>query len=188
MVQSAHKARVKSREAIKVIAGLGALSSVLVLPGSAILLGELMKVMDKRSAKRTMSYLKYKKLVTVREKADGSVEYKLSKKAFDAYRRHQIDALAISTPRKWDRKWRMVMFDIPTEKNLARQQLLSKLKEMNFYMLQRSTWIHPFDCEIEVGVLLSELDLEKYVSYLVVDSGNFEDHAKKHFVKSGLLV
>lgn len=188
MVKSAHKARVHSREAIKIIAGLSAIGTVLVLPGSAILLGELMKVMDEKSAAKTVSYLKYNKLVVARDCDNGQVEYKLTSKAIASYKRAQLDDLQIITPYSWDKKWRMVMFDIPAEKKNERQQLLQSLKEMNFYMLQKSTWIHPFDCEEQVGVLLSLLDLENEASYLVVESGNFQRHAEQHFSNIGLLI
>jgi len=65
----------------------------------------------------------------------------------------QIDSLKISKPQKWDKKWRLVMFDIAEIKKLSREAFRGKLIEIGFQPLQRSIWIHPFDCEAEIEVL-----------------------------------
>ncbi len=65
----------------------------------------------------------------------------------------QIDALKIKRPKKWDGKWRMVIFDIAQLKNIYREAFRGKLKELGFVPLQKSVWIHPFDCEDEIELL-----------------------------------
>jgi DNA-binding transcriptional regulator PaaX len=80
------------------------------------------------------------------------------------------------------------MFDIPLDHRQHRAELLHRLKLLNFYKLQQSVWVHPFDCEKQIGVLLKALNVEKYVSYLVVEEGNFTDHAESHFKQQKLLM
>ena len=65
----------------------------------------------------------------------------------------QIDALKITRPKKWDRKWRLVMFDIAQLKKLYREAFRGKLKEIGFQPLQKSVWICPFECEPEIKLL-----------------------------------
>lgn len=65
----------------------------------------------------------------------------------------QIDSLKITKPKKWDRKWRLVIFDIAQFKKLFREAFRGKLKEMGFKPFQKSVWICPFDCEAEIELL-----------------------------------
>ena len=67
--------------------------------------------------------------------------------------RFQIDCLNINKPKKWDRKWRIVIFDISHLKNLQRNVFRGKLKELGFCPLQKSVWIHPFPCKDEIALL-----------------------------------
>jgi len=65
----------------------------------------------------------------------------------------QIDALKIKKPKKWDKKWRIVIFDIAQLKKLYREAFRGKLKELGFYPLQKSVWIYPYDCRDEIELL-----------------------------------
>lgn len=47
--------------------------------------------------------------------------------------------------RRWDRKWRLVIFDIEEVSKQARERFRSKLKEVGFGMLQESVFISPYD-------------------------------------------
>lgn len=47
--------------------------------------------------------------------------------------------------RKWDGKWRLVIFDIGEEIRILRDSLRDKLKELGFGMLQKSIYISPYD-------------------------------------------
>lgn len=67
--------------------------------------------------------------------------------------RFQIDSLKIDKPKKWDKRWRIVIFDISHLKNLQRNTFRGKLKELGFYPLQKSVWIHPFPCKDEIELL-----------------------------------
>lgn len=47
--------------------------------------------------------------------------------------------------RQWDRKWRIVMFDIEEINRQTRNKLRGKLKELGFGMMQKSVFISPHD-------------------------------------------
>ena len=65
----------------------------------------------------------------------------------------QIGELAIKKPKKWDGKWRLLIFDIPEKRKIAREALRGKLKELGFRKFQQSVWMHPYDCTAEVDLL-----------------------------------
>lgn len=47
--------------------------------------------------------------------------------------------------KKWDGKWRVVIFDIKEKEKHLRNALRDKLKELGFGMLQKSIYISPYD-------------------------------------------
>jgi len=82
----------------------------------------------------------------------------------------QIDALKIARPKKWDGKWRLVIFDIAQLKKFYREAFRGKLKELGFYPLQKSVWIYPFDCRDEFELLRDFFGLsEKEVRLIVTE-------------------
>ncbi len=86
----------------------------------------------------------------------------------------QINDLKIKEPKKWDRKWRLVIFDITELKRGHREGFRGKLKELGFSYLQRSVWLHPFDCEAEIRLLrnffgLGQEDLRLIVAEKIED-------------------
>ena len=80
----------------------------------------------------------------------------------------QIDALKINRPKKWDGKYRIIIFDIAQLKKFYREALRGKLKELGFYPLQKSVWIHPFDCRDEIEVLREFFGLDQKEMRLIV--------------------
>ncbi len=80
----------------------------------------------------------------------------------------QIDALKIKRPKKWDGKWRIVIFDISQLKKFYREAFRGKLKELGFYPLQKSVWIFPFDCRDEIELLRDFFGLRQKEMRLIV--------------------
>ena len=59
--------------------------------------------------------------------------------------KYQIDDLEIKKPKKWDRKWRILIFDIKNKDKPKREALRGKIKELGLYQLQKSVWVYPHD-------------------------------------------
>jgi len=73
----------------------------------------------------------------------------------------QIDSLELKKPKKWDGKWRIVIFDIAQLKTLMRNAFREKLRELGFYPLQKSVWVCPYKCQDEVALLRDFFGLSK---------------------------
>ncbi len=80
----------------------------------------------------------------------------------------QIDDLKIKKPKKWDGKWRILLFDISEMKRTYREALRGKLKDLNFQLFQKSAWINPYDCIKEVNLLKSFFGLSDKEIKLIV--------------------
>jgi len=94
----------------------------------------------------------------------------------------QIDSLKIKKPKKWDRKWRIVIFDIAQLKKIYREAFRGKLKEIGFYPLQKSVWIHPFDCYDEIELLKDFFGLsDKEVRLITAEKIDEDSSLKKIF-------
>ena len=75
----------------------------------------------------------------------------------------------IKIPRKWDKKWRVIIFDIPEKKRRIRDHVRDILVAAGFQRLQDSVWVYPYDCEDVIGLMKTELGIGKYLLYMIVD-------------------
>jgi len=65
--------------------------------------------------------------------------------------------------KKWDRKWRLVLFDVAEKKKRTRENLRAKLKELGFAQLQKSVWITPLDFLQDFEEFVEEAQLSHWV-------------------------
>ncbi|PIP17727.1 MAG: CRISPR-associated endonuclease Cas2 [Parcubacteria group bacterium CG23_combo_of_CG06-09_8_20_14_all_35_9] len=72
--------------------------------------------------------------------------------------------------KKWDGKWRMVVFDIPEKKRKNRDIFRNGLQEFGFKMLQKSVWISPYPVLGEIEDLAKDYFVKFYINLLVVES------------------
>ncbi len=94
----------------------------------------------------------------------------------------QIDTLKIKRPKKWDRKWRIVIFDIAQLKKIYREALRGKLKELGFVPLQKSVWVYPFDCRDEINLLKNFFGLsDKELRLIIAQEIEDKKPLLKHF-------
>jgi CRISPR-associated endonuclease Cas2 len=114
----------------------------------------------KKNIAPTFYYLKRKGFIEMRR--DGhDIEIFLTKEGKKRAGKYQIDDLRITKPKKWDGKWRVVIFDIPSHSDTVRNVFRRKLKEFGFYQLQKSIWICPFECKEEIALLRVFLGADK---------------------------
>lgn len=69
--------------------------------------------------------------------------------------------------KKWDGKWRVVVFDIPEKERRLRAYLRQKLLELGFGMMQESVWISPLDVAEDLKEYLESRNLGDFVFILV---------------------
>ncbi|HET8581140.1 MAG TPA: CRISPR-associated endonuclease Cas2 [Candidatus Paceibacterota bacterium] len=84
-------------------------------------------------------------------------------------------------PRRWDRRWRMVMFDIPENRHRLRDAFRRRLAAFGFYRLQDSAWVYPYDCEEFVSLLKTDIGTSGSILYLIVESIERDKPLREHF-------
>ena len=87
----------------------------------------------------------------------------------------------INKPKKWDGRWRMLIFDIPEKKRPLREKIRSTLFSIGFMRLQDSVWIFPYACEDLVNLLKVDFRVGKDLLYLIVDSIENDKNFRKLF-------
>lgn len=117
------------------------------------------------------------------EKQKNQIYISLTKKGKKRAGWFQIDSLKIKRPKKWDRKWRIIVFDIMELKKIHREAFRGKLKELGFYPLQKSVWIHPFICKDEIDLLRDFFGLTEKEIRLITADYIGEDQELKEFFK-----
>ena len=112
---------------------------------------------------------------------DGQIQIKITENGKKRALRYKFDELFIKKPSDWDKKWRLVVFDIPEKKRLARDVLRAKLKELGFLKIQKSVFIYPYECK-EIITLLGEIyEIKPYVRYFIVESTEDNSDLLKFF-------
>ncbi len=96
-------------------------------------------------------------------------------------RRWQLSDFKIEKPKRWDRKWRVIIFDIPEKKRKSRDQIRTLFKLAGFYLLQDSVWVYPYECEDILTLLKSDLGVGKNVLYLIVDELENDKYLRASF-------
>ena len=60
----------------------------------------------------------------------------------------------------------MVIFDIPEQHKRARESLRLKLKNLNFYQLQKSVFVFPYHCKNEIEFIAEFFRIKKFITYI----------------------
>lgn len=138
------------------------------------------KKYPKKKVYNTFYQFKRRGLIAVEEK-NHQFYISLTSKGKQMAGIYQIDALKIPKPKQWDGKWRILLFDIPEKLRITREAFRGKLRELGFCPLQKSAWIHPYDCETEVELLkdffgLSKNELRLIITRKIEEDGLFQKY------------
>lgn len=139
------------------------------------------KDIDKQSLERSIKALYKEKLVSEKYNKDGTVTLNLTKQGKKFALTYNLENIKIERQKKWDGKWRIVIFDIPEKKKKIRESLRMHLRQMNFYELQKSVFVHPFECESEIEYMVEFFGIRKHVRFIIADSIDNELHLKQIF-------
>jgi len=90
-------------------------------------------------------------------------------------------ARLFNQPKKWDGKWRLIIFDIPEDSRGKRNFFRKLLKQNSFYKLQASVFISPYPLNREAIKYLKETKLYQYIRILKVEEIDDDKDLKKHF-------
>ncbi len=95
--------------------------------------------------------------------------------------KYQIEGLVQDKPDKWDRKYRIVIFDISEQLRKTRDNLRNVLRSFGFVYLQASVWVYPYHCEEIIDLLKQYMGLKGEVLYITAESIENDTWLKEEF-------
>jgi len=137
--------------------------------------------LSKEQIRNSMNNLRRQKFIEYVANKNGKTIVKITQKGESRLRAFDIELMKIKKPKKWDGKWRLVMFDIPMRFTKSREALRYHLKELNFVQLQKSAWIYPYPCEDEIIFIADFFGIGKYVEILTTENISKHEKLKKYF-------
>lgn len=162
----------------------GAVSLALMAP-NAVQIIKLFKKMDRKyqtpthlrkvvEKMRKQGYLSIKKY-------DGEEKVILTDKGQYELLKYKFKERKLQVPKKWDRKWRIIIFDIQEKRRLLRDNIREQIQRFGFYKLQQSVWVYPYECEELITLLKADCRMGKELLYIVADEIEGENSLKKKF-------
>ena len=118
-----------------------------------------------QKCRATIAYAKKAGYIEMVDK-NSQQYYALTKKGNDKLYFQLLHNLKIDKSKKWDGKWRIVIFDIPNKYNRARDFLRDKLRDLQFVQMQKSVYMCPWECFKEIDILRKAFRVQKYVSLI----------------------
>ncbi len=138
-------------EMIKHILGVLATFGVIIIASqSPYFINQLIKSFFKnpkwfiKDLTQCFRHLKYEGYVSIKKKR-GRIEIKLTSKGKRKINSLNFWDLKLEKEKKWDGKWRIIIFDIPKKMDRVREIFRLKLRELGFYQLQKVFGSLPID-------------------------------------------
>ena len=171
-----NEVRIRTKKGMikKIILGSVATAGIMAVVAIA---PNVIQVLDQLQGKRRKSLWQRLAADTARRRLvdKGLLEYgdkgfvRLTDKGKEELKRLEASEYKIEIPKKWDGKWRVIIFDIKEERKTLRDKVRRTLLALGFKRLQDSVWVFPYDCEDLMTLLKTDFKIGKDLLYLIVE-------------------
>lgn len=167
-----------AKDVLKLVGAGAFLTAALLMPNLPLVLKpfldqkrknerEIWKRFNIPYLKRTLQRLEKQKLVDISDK-NGVQIVTITNQGRQKVLRMALDDLEIKKPKNWDRRWRLISFDLPEKLAKIRKILVEYLSAWGFYPLHKSVYLHAYPCLKEVDFLREYLGVGEYVRMFTV--------------------
>lgn len=171
------------KEILIILAAGTVLSALIVMPGLARILDPRVWQGDgyrKRRLRQVVKRLFDKKLVEMVETKDGPV-VRITQHGMTKALKYKLEEMKLKKPKSWDKKWRVVIFDIPEGKRKLRDEFRKRLRQLGFFQLQKSVFVHAFPCDDEIEFLRQVYSVPIDVTVITATKIENEDRIRRFF-------
>ena len=98
-----------------------------------------------------------------------------------------LEDMEIKHPKIWDKKWRVVIFDIPEKRHRNRDLFRENLISLKFIKIQKSVYVYPFECTKEITFLSDLFFVKQYVTIMISEIIQGEELTLKIFLDAEVL-
>lgn len=157
-------------------------------PRLNVIIGNLIKAVinkrriDKKKIYRSIKMLEKREIIILKE-INEQVFVQLHDNGKSTVLKYSIKSLLNFKKSKmeWQKKWYLVLFDVPEIQRNKRDYLRRLLLKLGFYPYQKSVYLFPYDCEEEIRLIKKIVEGGKYMSYIVAEKIENEKLAKIFF-------
>ena len=136
---------------------------------------------ERRALYNAIRSLYKNKMVGMKENRDETVTIILTDSGKRKALTYNIENMKIPAMKHWDKKWRVVLFDIPEKYKKSRRALSGSLKNIGCFQFQKSVFVHPFECRNEVDFVIEFFSMRPYVRFITAENIDNELDLKKRF-------
>ena len=155
------------RAIIAAVGSAGLLAVTTLAPNAIQILGKIKKYEAKRKDK-SIYHARQRLIEKELLKYDGKF-LQLTKEGERSLEEFEHRDFKLPKPKKWDKKWRILIFDIKEKRRDVRDLLRKTLVSIGFVRLQNSVWIYPYDCEDLITLLKADFKIGRDVLYVIAD-------------------
>ncbi|HEY4498951.1 MAG TPA: CRISPR-associated endonuclease Cas2 [Candidatus Paceibacterota bacterium] len=183
-IQSAKRTRKgdMQRAVLMTVAAAGFLSMALLAPNALQALAKL-GILDIRGKRRKelINRSRDRLLDAGLLMRDERGYLRLLPKGEAKLRQLELHDYRLKKPKRWDEKWRLLIFDIPERRRYTREKVRNTLQMIGFERLQDSAWVYPYDCEDLVTLLKVDFKIGKDLLYIITDGIENDLMLRKRF-------
>ena len=157
-------------------------------PRLNIIIGKLIKAVinkrriDKKKIYRAIKILEKKEIIVIKEIGE-QIFVQLHDKGKSTVLKYSVKSLLNfkKAKKEWQKKWYLVLFDVPEIQRNKRDYLRRFLLKLGFYPYQKSVYLFPYECEKEIRLIKKIVEGAKYMNYIVAEKIENEKLAKIFF-------
>lgn len=129
---------------------------------------------------KELTRLSRRGLITIEQKGPA-IKIKITHQGKSLLQLIKVKEIKIEKQRTWDKKWRVVAFDVPEKENLSRNSFRAAIKRLGFIQVQKSLWVNPYPCTEAVRFLADAHRVSDYVSLFEGSYIGKDGILRKHF-------
>lgn len=172
----------------KVILGIIAVAGILALGAVAPNAVQLLRFLPNQKAKKksyidtvVIKRLINKGLIKPILNNQSQKVVRITNKGKALLKEYKLQDLKITQPKKWDGKYRVIIFDIKEWKRPVRDKLRRWFESLGLVRLQNSVWVYPHDCQEIIALLKANYKIGNEVLYMEVTHIENDRWLKKVF-------
>lgn len=135
----------------------------------------------KERARIKKSVSRLEQMGHIKKRGGVNEVFVLTEKGREKAMLYAIEKMKIASQKRWDKKWRIVMFDVPEKKMQARRAINFALKRLGCVQYQKSIFITPFPCEKEIDFVGECFGIRDHIRIVVADEVEQSDALRKSF-------
>lgn len=171
------------KDVLLILASGTLVSAAILMPGLPAVFSPFLwegKGFKKGRFKQTLKRLQKQQMVETVETKDGYA-VRITKNGITKALKYKLEEMQVIKQKHWDKKWRVIVFDIGEDKKKLRDELRKRLKQIGFYTLQDSVYVHAFPCQDEIEFLRQIYGVDIEVTVILALKIEGEEKLKSYF-------